>query len=80
MKSKSSRKRLDLLLVERGLAESQQKARAMILAGEVSINGVAVHKSGTPTASNAKIEVKSRHLKYASRGGLKLEALWKTLE
>jgi len=73
MKSKTSRKRLDLLLVERGLAESQQKAQAMILAGEVWINGVAAHKAGTPIASDAKIEVKSRHLKYASRGGWKLE-------
>ena len=73
MKSKTSRKRLDILLIERGFAESQQKAQAMILAGEVWINGVAVHKAGTPIASDAKIEVKSRHLKYASRGGLKLE-------
>ncbi|MGC2673168.1 MAG: TlyA family RNA methyltransferase [Candidatus Acidiferrum sp.] len=73
MKSKSSRTRLDLLLVERGLAETQQKAQAMILAGEVRINGAAVHKAGTQIASDAIIEVKSRHLKYASRGGLKLE-------
>jgi 23S rRNA (cytidine1920-2'-O)/16S rRNA (cytidine1409-2'-O)-methyltransferase len=73
MKSKTSRKRLDILLVDRGLAESQQKAQAMILAGEVSINGVAVLKAGTSIASDAKIEVKSRHLKYASRGGLKIE-------
>lgn len=73
MKSKSSRKRLDILLVERGLAESQQKAQAMILAAEVWINGVAAHKAGTPIASDAKIEVKTRRLKYASRGGLKLE-------
>jgi len=73
MKSKPGRKRLDLLLVERGLAESQQKAQAMILAGEVWVNGVAAHKAGTAIASDAKIEVKSRHLKYASRGGLKLE-------
>ena len=61
MKSKTSRKRLDILLIERGFAESQQKAQAMILAGEVWINGVAIHKAGTPIASDAKIEVKSRH-------------------
>jgi len=73
MKSKTSRKRIDILLVDRGLAQSPQKAQAMILAGEVSINGVAVFKAGMPIASDAKIEVKSRHLKYASRGGLKLE-------
>jgi 23S rRNA (cytidine1920-2'-O)/16S rRNA (cytidine1409-2'-O)-methyltransferase len=73
MKSKSPRTRLDLALVERGLAESQQKAQAMILAGEVRVNNVAVQKAGTPVASDAQLEVKSRQLKYASRGGLKLE-------
>jgi 23S rRNA (cytidine1920-2'-O)/16S rRNA (cytidine1409-2'-O)-methyltransferase len=70
---KSPRTRLDLALVERGLAESQQKAQAMILAGEVRVNNVAVQKAGTPVASNAQLEIKSRQLKYASRGGLKLE-------
>jgi 23S rRNA (cytidine1920-2'-O)/16S rRNA (cytidine1409-2'-O)-methyltransferase len=73
MKSKFPRTRLDLALVERGLAESQQKAQAMILAGEVRVNNVAVQKAGTPVASDAQLEVKSRQLKYASRGGLKLE-------
>jgi 23S rRNA (cytidine1920-2'-O)/16S rRNA (cytidine1409-2'-O)-methyltransferase len=73
MKPKSSRTRLDLALVERGLAESQQKAQAMILAGEVRVNSVAAKKAGTPVAGDAQLEVKSRHLKYASRGGLKLE-------
>ena len=73
MKSKSPRKRLDRVLVERGLADSPQKAQAMILAGEVRVNNVAVQKAGTPISSDARIEVKSRQLKYASRGGLKLE-------
>jgi 23S rRNA (cytidine1920-2'-O)/16S rRNA (cytidine1409-2'-O)-methyltransferase len=73
MKSKSPRTRLDLALVERGLAESQQKAQAMILAGEVRVNNVAATKAGTPISSDAQLEVKSRQLKYASRGGLKLE-------
>ena len=73
MKSKPPRTRLDLALVERGLAESQQKAQAMILAGEVRVNNVAVQKAGTPVSSDAQLEVKSRQLKYASRGGLKLE-------
>lgn len=73
MKPKAARKRLDLLLVERGLAESQQKAQSMILAGEVRVNNVAVQKAGTPVADDVQLEVKSRHLKYVSRGGLKLE-------
>ncbi len=73
MKSKSPRTRLDLALVERGLAESQEKAQAMILAGEVRVNNIAQQKAGTPISTDARIEVKSRQLKYASRGGLKLE-------
>ena len=80
MKSKQERKRLDLLLVERGLAESQQKAQAMILAGEVRLEGVPVQKAGMPVASDAQIEVKSRQLKYASRGGLKLEGALQDFE
>jgi 23S rRNA (cytidine1920-2'-O)/16S rRNA (cytidine1409-2'-O)-methyltransferase len=73
MKSNSPRTRLDLLLVERGLAESQQKAQAMILAGEVRVNHVREQKAGTRVAKDSQLEVKSRQLKYASRGGLKLE-------
>ena len=73
MKPKAARKRLDVLLVERGLAESQQKAQAMILAGEVSVDHVPAQKAGMPVAQDAQLEVKSRQLKYASRGGLKLE-------
>jgi 23S rRNA (cytidine1920-2'-O)/16S rRNA (cytidine1409-2'-O)-methyltransferase len=73
MKPKTARKRLDLLLVEHGLAESQQKAQAMILAGEVRVNNIAVQKAGMPVSIDARIEVKGRQLKYASRGGLKLE-------
>jgi 23S rRNA (cytidine1920-2'-O)/16S rRNA (cytidine1409-2'-O)-methyltransferase len=73
MKSKSPRTRLDLALVERGLAESQQKAQAMILAGEIRVNNIATQKAGMPVSSDARIEVKSRQLKYAGRGGLKLE-------
>jgi len=73
MKPKTARKRLDLLLVEHGLAESQQKAQAIILAGEVRVNNIAVQKAGMPVSIDARIEVKGRQLKYASRGGLKLE-------
>ncbi|GAC1636460.1 MAG: TlyA family rRNA (cytidine-2'-O)-methyltransferase [Candidatus Acidiferrum sp.] len=73
MKAKSQKKRLDLLLVERGLAESRQKAQAMILAGEVTVNRVKEEKAGAQIAESAGIEVASRLQKYASRGGLKLE-------
>jgi 23S rRNA (cytidine1920-2'-O)/16S rRNA (cytidine1409-2'-O)-methyltransferase len=73
MPPKSPRKRLDLLLVERGLADSRQKAQAMILAGEVQIAGTRADKAGQPVAESAQIEVHSRLQKYASRGGFKME-------
>src|ERR1700739_1948171 len=73
MSAKSTRKRLDVLLVEHGLAESRQKAQAMILAGEVEVSGEKVHKAGLPVDESAAIEVRSRSQKYVSRGGFKLE-------
>jgi 23S rRNA (cytidine1920-2'-O)/16S rRNA (cytidine1409-2'-O)-methyltransferase len=73
MKSKVVRKRLDLLLVERHLADSQQKAQAMILAGEIQVDGASAAKAGMLVRNNANIEVTSRQQKYASRGGVKLE-------
>jgi 23S rRNA (cytidine1920-2'-O)/16S rRNA (cytidine1409-2'-O)-methyltransferase len=73
MKEKSQKKRLDVLVVERGLAESRQKAQAMILAGEVSVDGAKVEKAGAQVAASARVDVASRLQKYASRGGLKLE-------
>ena len=73
MKPKPSRKRLDLLLVERGCAGSPQKAMAMILAGEVQVDGQRVEKAGMPVAEDAPIEIASRLQKFVSRGGTKLE-------
>jgi 23S rRNA (cytidine1920-2'-O)/16S rRNA (cytidine1409-2'-O)-methyltransferase len=73
MNTKSQKKRLDLLVVERGLAESRQKAQAMILAGEVRVDGVKAEKAGAQIAESARLDVTSRLQKYASRGGLKLE-------
>jgi len=73
MTTKPARKRLDLLLVERGLAESQAKAQAMILAGEVLVDGARGEKAGQLVPETARIEVHSRQQKYASRGGIKLE-------
>ena len=77
MKPKPLRQRLDLLLVERGLAESPEKAGAQILAGEVEVDGRRADKAGTPFPSNAKIKIISRHQKYVSRGGFKLEGALK---
>jgi 23S rRNA (cytidine1920-2'-O)/16S rRNA (cytidine1409-2'-O)-methyltransferase len=73
MSAKSTAKRLDALLVERGLADSIAKAQAMILAGEVSVDGARADKAGTRFPQEARIEVTTRAGKFVSRGGLKLE-------
>jgi 23S rRNA (cytidine1920-2'-O)/16S rRNA (cytidine1409-2'-O)-methyltransferase len=73
MSAKSTLKRLDALLVERGLADSIAKAQAMILAGEVSVDGARADKAGTRFSPEARIEVATRAGKFVSRGGLKLE-------
>ena len=77
MKPKPVRQRLDLLLVERGLAESPERAGAMILAGEVQVDGKRADKAGTPFPNIAKIKIISRHQKYVSRGGFKLQGALK---
>lgn len=69
---KAKRQRLDLLLIERQLVESREKAQALILAGSVKVDGQQVDKPGRLTAPESRIEVK-QPLKYVSRGGLKLE-------
>jgi len=73
MNAKSPKKRLDVLLFERRLADSRQKAQAMILAGEVTVDGAKQQKAGAQISQSAQIEVASRLQKYASRGGFKLE-------
>lgn len=73
MTGKSTPKRLDALVLERGLADSIAKAQAMILAGEVSVDGARIDKAGTRFPEQARIEVSSRSAKYVSRGGFKLE-------
>lgn len=73
MKAKHARKRLDVLLVERGLAESVNKAQAMILAGEVQVGGARAENAGTRVAETAAVRVRTRMPKYVSRGGFKLE-------
>lgn len=77
MKPKPVRQRLDLLLVERGLAKSPERAGALILAGEVEVDGKREDKAGTAFPGNAKIKIISRHQKYVSRGGFKLEGALK---
>ena len=67
------KKRLDVLCVERGLAASREKAKAVIMSGIVYVDGVREDKAGTSFDESAVIEVRGTTLKYVSRGGLKLE-------
>lgn len=68
-----AKQRLDMALVERGLAESREKAQALVLAGEVLVNGQKAQKPGHAVPSDAQLRVR-QPLRYVSRGGLKLEA------
>ncbi len=70
-----AKKRLDVLLFERGLAESREKAKTVIMSGIVYVNGVKEDKAGSTFTDDDKltIEVRGQGLKYVSRGGLKLE-------
>ncbi len=72
-KQKTEKARLDILLVERGLAETRQKAQAMLLAGEIRVNSQRADKAGARVSSDALIEVVGTRQRYASRGGFKLE-------
>ena len=65
--------RLDVLLVKHGLAESREKAKAVIMSGIVYVDGQKEDKAGQTFADTANIEVRGSTLKYVSRGGLKLE-------
>src|SRR5436190_2083612 len=66
------KQRLDLFLVERGFADTREKAQALIMAGEVLVGGQRALKSGTMIAPGVSVEVTAK-LRYVSRGGLKLE-------
>ncbi len=70
----SSKIRIDLLLVERGLVPSRERASAMILAGRVLVNEQKIEKPGTSVALDAAIRLLGDDLPYVSRGGLKLAA------
>ena len=67
------KERLDVLMVQRSLAESREKAKALIMSGIVYVNGQKEDKAGTSFDDTAQIEVRGSTLKYVSRGGLKLE-------
>lgn len=68
------KERIDKILVERGLADSRARAQALILAGQVLVSEQRVDKPGYTVDSSAEIRIKGETLRYAGRGGLKLEA------
>ncbi len=76
------KERLDVILVDRGLAPSREKAKALIMAGEVFVNGQREDKPGTTfdQAAIKSLEVKGDTLPYVSRGGLKLEKAVKNFD
>lgn len=67
------KKRLDVLVYEKGLASSREKAKALIMSGIVYVKGVKCDKAGMSYDENAEIEVRGRQMPYVSRGGYKLE-------
>lgn len=80
MQEKIKKERLDVLLVEKGLAASREKAKAVIMSGIVYVDGNKEDKAGTTFPENANIEVRGNTLKYVSRGGLKLEKAMKEFD
>ena len=73
-----AKKRLDVLLFEKGMAESRQKAQAIIMSGQVFVDEQRVDKAGAAVDEAARIEVRGQTLAYVSRGGLKLEKAMST--
>ena len=67
------KKRLDIILYEKGWTESREKARSIIMAGLVYVEGKLKDKPGEKIDENLNIEIKGNNLPYVSRGGLKLE-------
>ena len=72
-----AKERLDVRMTQLGLTESRQKAQAVIMSGQVYVNGQKQTKAGAPVAPGDSIEVRGKTLAYVSRGGLKLEKAMK---
>ncbi len=77
---KPGKERLDVLMVSRGLVASREQAQALLMAGEVRVDGAKAGKAGSQVAVDAQIEIVGEGLRYASRGGLKLEGALEDFE
>ncbi len=80
MSSMGQKIRLDILLFQNGMAESREKARAMIMAGLVEVDKARIEKPGHEVSPNSAIHVREPYPPFVSRGGLKLEAALKTFD
>ncbi|NLM35731.1 MAG: TlyA family RNA methyltransferase [Clostridiales bacterium] len=74
----NTKERLDLLLVEKGMFQSREKARAAIMSGDIYVNGIKITKCGHIVKKDNSIEFKGNTMPYVSRGGYKLEKAIKT--
>ena len=75
-----TKERIDVLLVQRGLAASRERAGALILAGKVVCNDNLIEKAGIRVESSAEIRLKGEDIPFVGRGGLKLEAALKVFQ
>jgi 23S rRNA (cytidine1920-2'-O)/16S rRNA (cytidine1409-2'-O)-methyltransferase len=73
MPAKTGKSRIDVLMVERGLTPSRERAQALLMAGQVLVNGQKVDKPGQRVDTDARVELTGEPQRYASRGGIKLE-------
>ena len=76
----AQKKRIDILLVNKGLARTRQHAQALIMAGQVLVNDEPVNKPGTHVHADAPLRIKGEAVPYVSRGGLKLAAALKAFQ
>jgi 23S rRNA (cytidine1920-2'-O)/16S rRNA (cytidine1409-2'-O)-methyltransferase len=74
------KERLDKLLVEKGMVQSRERARALIMEGRVTVDGQALEKPGTLVKMDAHLQIQGEDLPYVSRGGVKLEGALKSFE
>ncbi|HZX40459.1 MAG TPA: TlyA family RNA methyltransferase [Myxococcaceae bacterium] len=74
MTDRQRKERLDVLLVDLGLAPTRAKAQALVLAGQVVVDDQRIDKPGTRVSTDAEVRLKGEPMPYVSRGGLKLEA------
>jgi 23S rRNA (cytidine1920-2'-O)/16S rRNA (cytidine1409-2'-O)-methyltransferase len=74
------KERLDRLLVEKGIVQSRERARALIMEGKINVDGLTIDKAGTKVGGDAQLQLQKEDQPYVSRGGIKLEAALRAFE